>query len=194
MKIEDFHQYKWLISRTDFIKRENQAYRDRHPEFKRLEFPDEFFFRVLPDRQALHWAIIVKEEKYSIYFIDVNGQAFDKLEFRTYDYAVERLEKNFFQSNKKCVCPYEPVKPVFVDLRHGKKSAPYSKGNLWNSHLKVKKKVPFAVRAARKKKAAIEKRNDTILAVSFALLFLVGLLYMFYLLIVFLIKTFMIII
>lgn len=123
---------------TDFIKKSNSAYLSRHPEFKRIEFPKTFYFRYLPDRRAIHWAIIKKineadnnDKRVNIYFINDWGRVFDKLEFKNIKIARRRLRKNGFDFSTNRYCPYIPPKPVYINLSSGKNSAPYSKGNLW---------------------------------------------------------------
>ena len=60
------------------------------------------------------------------------------MEFRTKKLAQRALRRNkfYFSTNKKC--PYEPVQPIYVKLGEGRKSAPYSKGNLWKPAVWIK--------------------------------------------------------
>src|SRR5574344_1635726 len=97
MNPEQFFEAKWLKNRTPEIIKENYSYRKKHTEFKYINFPKEYYFRIRHDINAINWAIIVKEnKKYSIYFININGQAFDKLVYNDYWFARKALKKNKF--------------------------------------------------------------------------------------------------
>ena len=130
MNPENFYEAKWRKVWHNNINR--GGYLEKHPEFLKFDFSETYYFRILDDRMAIHWAVIRPEDgKWSVYFINVEGRAFDKLIFKSKKIAQRRLRKNkfFFSTNKKC--PYTPVNPIYVRLSSGKKSAPYSKGNLW---------------------------------------------------------------
>ena len=138
MNPENFYEAKWRKNYAPMQYESRCAYLKRHSEFWELDFPKTYYFKIYDDRCAIHWAVIrdtkhnyFAKEPYIVYFIDVTGQAFDKLEFKTKKQAQRALRKNkfFFSTNKKC--PYEPVTPIYINLHSGKKSAPYSKGNLW---------------------------------------------------------------
>ena len=129
---KNFHEFKWLMNRTPEIIESNDAYRKRHPEFEKFDMPESFWFKIYPDRQVVHWAVLrKKEENFEIYFVNVNGQAFDKLTFKQEKVAKRLLKKNKFYSSKNVKPPYLPILPIFVNLCTGKKTAPYSKGRLW---------------------------------------------------------------
>ncbi len=131
--VKIFHEFNWLNNRTQEIISSNMAYRKRHPEFEQFDMPEIFWFKIYPDRQAVHWAIIrkINDSNVEICFIDVNGRIFDKLFFKHEKIAKRLLRKNKFYSNRNKKPPYMPVQPLFVNLSTGKKTAPYSKGNLW---------------------------------------------------------------
>ena len=140
MKPTDFKEAKWLKS----FRYDSSAIADRewflnkYDIVKRFPFPEYFYFKVLNDRCHIHWAIIKEEDnKAIIYFINYRGIVFDKLEYKKVRKAQRELKKNkfIFCTNQKC--PYLPLSPVYLRLGQGKKSAPYSKGNLWNWKEKV---------------------------------------------------------
>ena len=41
----------------------NKGYLSNHPQFEYFDMPEHFYFRYLPDRECMHWAIIKEEEK-----------------------------------------------------------------------------------------------------------------------------------
>lgn len=98
----------------------------------KFEMPKSFWFKVLNDRCEIHWAVIKNEnQKYNIYFINVFGQVFDIIELSNVRIAKRLLRKNKFISSNNRKVPYMPIQPCFLYPEKGKKSAPYSKGNLW---------------------------------------------------------------
>lgn len=110
----------------------NNDYISRHPELETFEFPKTFYFRFYPDRMAIHWAIVKPAENFvNVYFINNWGRVFDKLEFKNIKIARRRLRKNGFDFSTNRFCPHLPPEPIYIKLSEGKKSAPYSKGNLW---------------------------------------------------------------
>ena len=128
-----------------YFNNDNNDYLSRHPEIERFDMPKTFYFRYLPDRLEIHWAIIKPADGYvNVYFINNIGRVFDKLEFKNIKIARRRLRKcGFDYSTNKC-CKETPREPIYVQLSEGKKSAPYSKGNLFQSvqrstHDKAKK-------------------------------------------------------
>jgi len=112
----------------------NIDFLSRHPEYESFSMPKTFYFRILPDRLAIHWAIIKEvENKAIIYFINDWGRVFDKLELKSVKIARRQLRKNGFEFSTNRYCPKQPPQPIYINLSEGKKSAPYSKGNLWKS-------------------------------------------------------------
>lgn len=112
----------------------NEKYLARHTELESFDFPEHFYFRYLPERQETHWAIIKPfEDKVKIYFINNWGRVFDELEFKKKKIAQRQLRKNGFDFSTNVYCPFTPPEPIYIKLSHGKKTAPYSKGNLWQS-------------------------------------------------------------
>ena len=132
MKLENFPEIKWIISKQDSMNRCMSVYRQDHPYFKCFDFPGYFYFKIYNDRLVIHWAVIRKEENWSVYFISMRGRAFDKLEFKTKKQAQRALRRNKFYFSTNKYCPYKPISPIYINLGEGKKSAPYSKGNLWD--------------------------------------------------------------
>lgn len=124
----------------------NYDYLSRHPELERFDMPKTFYFRYLPDRGEIHWAIIVPKgnEHWSpvnVYFINNWGRVFDKLEFKNAKIARRRLRRNGFDFSTNRYCPFTPPEPIYILLSCGKKSAPYSNGNLWQSVQRDKKHI-----------------------------------------------------
>ena len=112
----------------------NEKYLARHTELEGFDFPEHFYFRYLPERQELHWAIIKPlGDKVKIYFINNWGRVFDELEFKKKKIAQRQLRKNGFDFSTNVYCPFTPPEPIYIKLSYGKKTAPYSKGNLWQS-------------------------------------------------------------
>ena len=96
--------------------------------------PKTFYFRYLPERSEMHWAIIKTEATCAkIYFIESWGRVFDILQLKNEKIARRRLRRNGFYFSTNKYCPFTPREPLYIKLSHGKKSAPYSKGNLWQS-------------------------------------------------------------
>lgn len=120
---------------ADWLKSfSNKEYLSHHPEIKHFEFPKYFYFKYLPDRHTIHWAIIKPfEDKVKIYFINDLGRIFDELEYKSKKIAKRRLRRNGFNFSTNDYCPFTPPEPIYIQLSYGKKSAPYSKGNLWHS-------------------------------------------------------------
>ena len=82
---------------TYLNQKDRIEYLKRHSEFLIFDFPKSYYFRVLDDRLAIHWAVIRAEDgKWSVYFINVEGRAFDKLIFKSKKIAQRRLRKNKF--------------------------------------------------------------------------------------------------
>ena len=112
----------------------NDEYLSRHPELETFEFPKCFYFRYISARRTLHWAIIKEYTNTTkVYFINDKGRVFDELEFKSKKIAQRQLRKNGFDFSTNRYCPFIPIEPIYVKLSEGKKSAPYSKGNLWQS-------------------------------------------------------------
>lgn len=140
MKPTEFEEAKWLESfrynGTAIADRE--WFLNKYDVVRRFPFPEYFYFKVLNDRCHIHWAIIKEEDnKAVIYFINYRGIVFDKLEYKKVRKAQRELRKNKFVFCTNQKCPYLPLSPVYLRLGQGKKSAPYSKGNLWNWKEKV---------------------------------------------------------
>ena len=115
-------------------KTSNNEYLARHPDLENFNMPKYFYFRIYPDKAQIHWAIIKKNETFvTIYFINNMGRIFDKLEFKNIKIARRRLRKNGFDFSTNRYCPFLPSEPLYINLCTGKKTAPYSKGNLWQS-------------------------------------------------------------
>ena len=109
----------------------NKNYLSRHPELETFDMPKTFYFRYLPDRHQMHWAIIVPlKDTYhtpaTVYFINNCGRVFDKLEFKSVKIARRRLRRNGFDFSTNRYCPFTPPEPIYIKLSEGKKSAPYS--------------------------------------------------------------------
>lgn len=124
----------------------NQNYLSRHPELEKFDMPKTFYFRYFPDRQQMHWAIIVPlnntyHSPVTVYFINNWGRVFDKLEFKSVKIARRRLRRNGFDFSTNRYCLFTPPEPIYIKLSEGKKSAPYSKGNLWQSVQRNKKHI-----------------------------------------------------
>jgi hypothetical protein len=85
--------------------------------------------------------LIIKEvdNKFKIYFINNWGRVFDELEFKKKKIAQRQLRKNGFDFSTNRFCPFIPPEPIYIKLSKGKKSAPYSKGNLWKKVQRNKK-------------------------------------------------------
>ena len=83
-----------------------------------------------------------ENENFVVYFINVSGQAFDKLEFKSKKQAQRALRRNHFYFSTNKHCPYIPINPIYVKLCEGKKSAPYSKGRLWDKTREKLVKIP----------------------------------------------------
>lgn len=132
MKLKDFPEIEWITGIQDEMNRCMSVYRQDHPQFRCFSFPKYFYFKIYNDRLKIHWAVIFKEEKWSVYFISMRGRAFDKLEFKTKKQAQRALRRNKFSFSTNKYCPYKPISPIYINIGEGKKSAPYSKGNLWN--------------------------------------------------------------
>ena len=112
----------------------NEKYLARHTELVGFDFPKHFYFRYLPEQRQMHWAIIKPfEDKVKIYFINDWGRVFDELEYKKKKIAQRRLRRNGFDFSTNVYCPFTPPEPIYIKLSHGKKTAPYSKGNLWQS-------------------------------------------------------------
>ena len=112
----------------------NDPYLSRHPELESFDMPKTFYFRYLPERSEMHWAIIKKEATCAkIYFIESWGRVFDILEFKNEKIARRRLRRNGFYFSTNKYCPFTPNEPIYIKLSQGNKSAPYSKGTLWQS-------------------------------------------------------------
>ena len=134
MKPSDFKEAKWLKSfrcNSSAIA-DREWFLNKYDVIKRFPFPEYYYFKVLNDRCHIHWAIIKEEDnKAIIYFINYRGIVFDKLEYKKVRKAQRELRKNKFIFCTDQKCPYLPLNPVYIRLGQGKKSAPYSKGNLW---------------------------------------------------------------
>lgn len=142
MKPTEFEEAKWLKSfKCDSAAIANREwFLSKYDIVKRFPFPKYFYFKVLNDRCHIHWAIIQEENnKAIIYFINYRGIVFDKLEYQKVRKAQRELRKNKFAFCTNQKCPYLPLSPVYMRLGQGKKSAPYSKGNLWQSGRQNKK-------------------------------------------------------
>ena len=116
----------------------NHKYLSRHPEIERFYMPKTFYFRYLPDKMEIHWAIIVPQNsgyrpRVTVYFINSFGRVFDKLEFKHEKIARRRLRKCGFDYSTNRYCKETPREPIYIQLSEGKKSAPYSRGNLFQS-------------------------------------------------------------
>ena len=69
----------------------------------------------------------------NVYFINNIGRVFDKLEFKSVKIARRRLRKCGFDYSTNRYCKETPREPLYIQLSKGKKSAPYSRGNLFQS-------------------------------------------------------------
>ena len=122
---------KWLNKKNYNIDilNGNSEYRKKHPEFLKFEMPKSFYFKIFYDRCSIDWAIIKEENKnFIIYFIDANGQAFDKIEYKKKKIAQRLLRKNKFVSSNNQKCPFLPIQPIYVKLH---KKGRYSSGKYW---------------------------------------------------------------
>lgn len=117
-----------------YLRDSNENYLKDHPKYEKFKFPQYYYFRYVPSRLTIHWAIIKEYENITkVYFINDRGRAFDELEFKSKKIAQRQLRKNGFYFSTNRYCPFRPIEPIFVKLSVGKKTAPYSKGNLWKS-------------------------------------------------------------
>ena len=117
-----------------YFNTNNHDYLSRHLEIERFYMPKTFYFRYLPDRMAIHWAIIKPADGFvNVYFINNFGRVFDKLEFKSVKIARRRLRKCGFDFSTNKYCSKTPREPIYIQLSEGRKSAPYSKGNLFQS-------------------------------------------------------------
>ena len=135
MKLEDFPEIKFITSIQEEMNRCMSVYRRDHPQFRCFDFPEHFYFKIYNDRLVIHWAVIfphLRGEYWNVYFINMRGRVFDMLVFKTKKQAQRALRKNKFSFSTNKYCPYKPISPVYINMGEGKKSAPYSKGNLWN--------------------------------------------------------------
>lgn len=139
MKLEDFPEIKFITSIQEEMNRCMSVYRRDHPQFRCFDFPEHFYFKIYNDRLVIHWAVILKEEYWSVYFINMRGRAFDKLVFKTKKQAQRALRRNKFSFSTNKYCPYKPISPIYINIGEGKKSAPYSKGKLWDFYLKTQR-------------------------------------------------------
>ena len=136
---------KYLKQINEYFKKySNHSFLSRNPELEKFDMPQTFYFRYLPERQDMHWAIIVpqsdsKRANVFVYFINTWGRVFDKLEFKHKTIAQRQLRRNGFDFSTNRFCPFTPPEPIYIQLSCGKKSAPYSKGNLWQSVQRNKK-------------------------------------------------------
>ncbi len=129
----------------------NSDYLSKHPEIESFNMPKNFYFRYLPDRIQIHWAVIKQEgERVFVYFINKYGRAFDKLEFNNIKIARRRLRKCGFDFSTNRHCYKSPWEPIYIQLSNGRKSAPYSKGNLLQS-VQRDGKHPYKCREAYEK-------------------------------------------
>ncbi len=121
-----------MYSTDIYFNTNNNDYLSRHPEIERFYMPKTFYFRYLPDRLIIHWAIIKQcDNCVNVYFINNYGRVFDKLEFKNIKIARRRLRKCGFDFSTNRFCPSIPREPIYIQLCCGKKSAPYSIGNLF---------------------------------------------------------------
>jgi len=148
MNPEKFEEAQWLQSvrnNEDYQNYRNE-YLQYRPSFTQFIFPKYFYFKILNDRLAIHWAVIKQDiSTWIVYFINAEGRAFDKLEFRTKKRAQRALRRNgfYFSTNKKC--PYLPLEKIYVRFHYGKKSTPYSHplGRLWDYERKKQPCIVF---------------------------------------------------
>jgi len=134
MNPKKFKEAIWLRNRTPEVVEYNINYRKKHPEFEQFCMPEEYWYKIYGDWQIIHWAILRKEKDnlYGIYFININGRAFDKVLYYSKEEALKQLKKNKFVSSKKKLPPYMPIEPIFICLCKGKNKALYSKKTLWD--------------------------------------------------------------
>ena len=176
MKLEDFPEIKWITSIQDKMNESMSVYRAKHPQFRQFDFPEHFYFKVYNDRLVIHWAVLLKEENWSIYFINMRGRAFDRLEFKTKKQAQRALRRNKFSfSTNKC-CPYKPISPIYINIGEGKKSAPYSKGKLWDFYRKTRNIPVQNVQTKKDKQKAIkqDKKEYTAFGVTGGIAVMIG--------------------
>ncbi len=150
MKLEDFPEIKFITSIQEEMNRCMSVYRRDHPQFRCFDFPEHFYFKIYNDRLVIHWAVIIKEETWRVYFINMRGRAFDMLEFKTKKQAQRALRRNKFSFSTNKYCAYKPISPVYINIGNGKKSAPYSKGKLWDFGRLVKCATAEKVKSTRK--------------------------------------------
>ena len=130
----------WLKNRTPEIIEYNEAYRNKHPEFEKFDMPEHFWYKIYQEFQVVHWAVIrpFNINNVAIYFININGRAFDRLILQNESEAEKVLKKSKFISSKQKEAPYLPVEPVFISLIKTKKKALYSKAG-WLNYKIIKK-------------------------------------------------------
>ena len=146
MNPRKFQEAIWLKNRSPEVIEYNEAYRKKHPEFEQFDMPEVFWFKIYQEFQVVHWAVVRKFgfDKVAIYFININGRAFDRLIMQSELEAERLLRKSNFISSKKKEAPYLPIEPVFISLIKTKKKALYSKAGLLN--YKVKKEIKIKIR------------------------------------------------
>lgn len=134
---------KYLEKISKWLKQESSDYYlSRHPEIERFDMPKTFYFRYFPEKKQIHWAITKPTQNgTTIYFIHNYGKIFDKIEVKNIKTARRLLRRNGFEFSTNRYCPFTPHEPIYIQLDCGKKSAPYSKGNLWQSVKRDKKHI-----------------------------------------------------
>jgi len=129
MKAQDFNEAKLI--KTGYYLNDLNEIKNRS-EYTNFNMPKNFWFKIYNDRLQIHYAFIVdKNNNIYIFFSNVKGQIFDKLQFKNIKVAKRLLRKNKFVSSSNKKCPYLPITPLYEKIMTGKKTAPYSVGNLW---------------------------------------------------------------
>lgn len=129
MKAQNFKEAK-LIKKGYYFNDLNEI--KNRSEYLNVDMPKIFWFKIYNDRLQIHFAFIIEENnEIYVFFSNAKGQIFDKLEFKNKKIAKRLLRKNKFVSSSNKKCPYLPVTPLYKKIMTGKKTAPYSIGNLW---------------------------------------------------------------
>ena len=145
MKAQDFNEAKLI--KTGYYLNDLNEIKNRS-EYTNFNMPKNFWFKIYNDRLQIHYAFIVdKNNNIYIFFSNVKGQIFDKLQFKNIKVAKRLLRKNKFVSSSNKKCPYLPITPLYEKIMTGKKTAPYSVGNLWikQERYKTTKSIKFNI-------------------------------------------------
>ena len=129
MKAQNFKEAK-LMKKGYYLNDLNEI--KNRSEYPIVDMPKNFWFKIYNDRLQIHFAFIVEEDnEICVFFSNAKGQVFDKLKYINKKIAKRLLRKNKFVSSSNKKCPFIPAQPLYKKLMSGRKTAPYSVGNLW---------------------------------------------------------------